>query len=104
MVNSGRMRIPPADLGYLRDQFNELAAQIQEHWESSALAESETDSPGMLGDAMTQLIDMLGPLDRSEDGIEPKRAEIKSLALAWLEQGDCHDVRHLKKRLIEGAA
>lgn len=73
------MRIPPADLGYLRDQFNELAAQIQEHWESSALAESETDSPGMLGDAMTQLIDMLGPLDRSEAGIEPKRAEINTL-------------------------
>jgi acyl-coenzyme A synthetase/AMP-(fatty) acid ligase len=41
------------------------------------------------------------PLTPSE---KPKRAEIKSLALAWLEQGDCHDVRHLKKRLIEGAA
>ena len=73
------MRIPPADLGYLRDQFNDLAAQIHEYWESSALAESESDSPGMLRDAMAQLVDMLSPLDRGEHGDKPQRAEVNTL-------------------------
>lgn len=79
MVNSRGMRIPPADLGYLRDQFTELADQISEHWEASALAESETDSPGTLRDAMAQLVDMLSPLDRGEHGGEPRRAEVNTL-------------------------
>jgi acyl-CoA synthetase (AMP-forming)/AMP-acid ligase II len=35
------------------------------------------------------------PLTASE---KPKRAEIKALAIAMLEDGQCHDVRHLKKR------
>ena len=35
------------------------------------------------------------PLTPSE---KPKRAEIKALARARLDAGDCHDVRHLKKR------
>jgi len=35
------------------------------------------------------------PLTASE---KPKRAEIKALAIAMLEGGQCHDVRHLKKR------
>jgi acyl-coenzyme A synthetase/AMP-(fatty) acid ligase len=35
------------------------------------------------------------PLTPSE---KPKRAEIKALAIAMLEGGQCYDVRHLKKR------
>jgi acyl-CoA synthetase (AMP-forming)/AMP-acid ligase II len=35
------------------------------------------------------------PLTPSE---KPKRAEIKALAIAMLESGQCYDVRHLKKR------
>tara|TARA_R110002110_G_scaffold406421_1_gene626547 strand:+ start:396941 stop:398563 length:1623 start_codon:yes stop_codon:yes gene_type:complete len=36
------------------------------------------------------------PLTVSE---KPKRAEIKALAIKALEQGQCHDLRHLKKRV-----
>jgi len=40
------------------------------------------------------------PLTASE---KPKRAEIKALAVAMLESGQCHDVRHLKKRNSNGS-
>ena len=40
------------------------------------------------------------PLTPSE---KPKRAEIKALAAASLEAGECYDVRHLKKRQVSSA-
>jgi acyl-CoA synthetase (AMP-forming)/AMP-acid ligase II len=40
------------------------------------------------------------PLTPSE---KPKRAEIRALAAAALQQGRCHDVRHLKKRQVGNA-
>ena len=52
MLHSPTMNLPPVDLVYLRERFNELAARVQELWESSALAEQETTDPMMLSEAM----------------------------------------------------
>ena len=60
------MNLPPVDLIYLRERFNELAAKVQEIWDASALADQGSSNPAMLGDAMSQLVDMLNQILRGE--------------------------------------
>lgn len=85
MLNSSAMRMPPADLVYLRDQFRELASQVHEHWESSALADTSPDSPGMLGDAMAQLIDMLSSLTSGGLDDSTQKGDINTLGAYGLQ-------------------
>lgn len=85
MLNSAAMRMPPADLVYLRDQFCELASQVHEHWESSALADTTPDSPGMLGEAMAQLIDMLNTLTAGEQPGGTQKGDINTLGAYGLQ-------------------
>ena len=63
MLNCAAMNLPPADLVFLRDQFSDLARQLHELWEGTALGDGSVDSPQLLGDAMTQLVDMLHTLE-----------------------------------------
>lgn len=73
------MRLPPADLPYLREQLLDLAAQVRDAWEASHPAEAEIDTPTLLRDALSQLIDMLGHIqeERPAEGTNP--AEITTL-------------------------
>lgn len=73
------MRLPPADLFYLRDQYNELASQLHEQWEISTLADNPADSPAELRDAMARLVEMLGMPDQDTGGTAPPRAEVSTL-------------------------
>ncbi len=53
------MKVPPVDLSHLRERYRELATRVHELWESSNLAHDDVDTPELLRDAMSQLIDML---------------------------------------------
>ena len=66
MLNSPGMNLPPVDLIFLRERFNELAAKVQEHWEASAFTDQESNNPVMLGDAMSQLVDMLNHIHQGD--------------------------------------
>lgn len=79
MLDLRAMNIPPADLGYLRDQFSDLATQIGEHWESAAVADAD-DSPFLSREAMNQLMDMLSLIESGRPSSSaPKQAEIHTL-------------------------
>ena len=91
MLHSPTMNLPPVDLVYLRERFSELAARVQELWESSALAEQETTDPMMLSEAMSQLVDMLNHIQ--QDDTAP--AEINTL---------CEYGLHLLDELAQQAA
>lgn len=56
VLNSAAMRLPPADLSYVLECFNELAEQVDAVTETS---EAELDSPSQLRDAMEQLVGLL---------------------------------------------
>ena len=73
------MNLPPVDLNYLRESFNELAARVQEFWETSALAEEDSNEPVMLSDAMSQLVDMLNHIQRADSTDNSAPAEINTL-------------------------
>ena len=64
MLNSRAMRLPPADLAYVLERFNDLVSEIDAASEQSA---GEANSPAQLGDAMTQLVSLLARL-----GITPE--------------------------------
>ncbi len=73
------MNLPPVDLMYLRERFNELAAGVQEIWEASPQAEEDTNSPRMLGEAMVQLVDLLDHMGRADQGEGAAPAELNTL-------------------------
>lgn len=73
------MRIPPVDLSYLREQFRDLAAQAREAWDASRPAGSGDDNPAQLGDALSQLIDVLGHIQDIEPDTASNPAEINTL-------------------------
>ena len=79
MLNSRAMRIPPVDLPYLREQLRDIAAQLREAWDSSSHARDEVDTPGLLRDAMAQLLDMLGHIHAASPEANPSAAEINTL-------------------------
>lgn len=62
MLNSSPMKLPPVDLAYLHERFRELASQVRETWEASSHASADLDTPVLLRDAMSQLIDMLAQI------------------------------------------
>ena len=73
------MRLPPADLPYLREQLAELRALLQERWETSPIAHESTDTPGLLGDAAFQLFDMLDMATRDNESLDVRATEITTL-------------------------
>ena len=89
------MNLPPVDLSYLREKFGELAAQVQDTWETSRHADDETNMPMMLRDAMAQLVDILNHIDRHSRGDAAEPAEINTL---------CEYGLHLLEELSQVAA
>lgn len=79
MLISRRMNLLPADLAYLRDQLSELAATLQERWESMTTGDDDSDSPRLIGDASTQLLDMLNLSTRGQTSTSIKPTEITAL-------------------------
>lgn len=79
MLNFCAMRLPPADLSYLQERFLELASQIQDLWDTPDTELNEVDSPGLLRDAMAQLIDLLGRINDEESGSHKNPAELTTL-------------------------
>ena len=79
VLTSGRMRLPPVDLVYLRDQLAEVVALLQDRWESSAVADESADAPRLLGDAAAQLFDMLSLSARDEALSGMQHAETTTL-------------------------
>jgi hypothetical protein len=73
------MRLPPADLPYLREQLLELAAQVRDAWDASDPPRAQIDSPTLLRDALSQLIDMLGHVQEARLAEEADPAEINTL-------------------------
>lgn len=57
VLNSAAMRLPPADLSYVMERFDELAEQVDAVADISDAA--QTTAP-QLRDAMAQLVDLLG--------------------------------------------
>ncbi|MGB5614825.1 MAG: hypothetical protein WBM59_17935 [Sedimenticolaceae bacterium] len=76
MLNFSTMNLPPADLSFLQERFGELAAEVREAWEASPHSGEEMDTARLLGQAMSQLIDMLEP---ETQGDTSEAAEINTL-------------------------
>lgn len=72
------MKVPPVDLFYLRERLHELASKLRDAWES-AIVSPETDPPALLSDALLQLIDMLGHVQKGGPGDQPNPTEINTL-------------------------
>lgn len=89
------MRVPPVDLAYLREQFEELADQVRDAWETSGPRKTEPDSPVLLRDALAQLVDMLGQVQTSNPASETSPTEISTLGAYGL---------HLLEELCQTAA
>lgn len=73
------MRIPPVDLSYLREQFRDLAGQVREAWDASGREAGDVDTPLLLRDALSQLVDMLGHVQHAEANAQVNPAEINTL-------------------------
>ncbi len=73
------MRVPPVDLAYLREQFHDLATQVQEAWEASPQSSAEIDTPVLLGEALAQLVDMLRHIQGEMPAGGTNPAEINTL-------------------------
>jgi hypothetical protein len=58
------MKLPPADLSYVLDRFDDLAEQIDASVDSS---DYETESPRQLHDAMRQLLDLLARIATDDE-------------------------------------
>jgi hypothetical protein len=89
------MNLPPVDLPYLYERYRELAARVQEAWETSGPANDEINTPAMLRQAMSQLIEMLDHIHDETGADAPKPAEINAL---------CEYGLHLLEELSQLAA
>lgn len=61
------MRLPPADIDGLADALREAASEIVEGYEAAAPNASGEVAPGLLADAVTQLIEVLKRIDLERD-------------------------------------
>jgi len=59
MLNSRAMRLPPADLSYVMERFEELAEQVET---LADISDEDSNSPAQLRDAMLQLMALLARL------------------------------------------
>lgn len=73
MLHSPPMRLPPADLSYVLDRFNELFEQIESVSEAD---DTDLDGSVQLGDAMPQLIDLLARLGEHQNPVDQHPGEL----------------------------
>ena len=78
MLKSIVMNLPPADLSYLRERFEELAAKVRDFCETSVPNDSP-ESTQLVCDAMAQLMDMLDRMEDDPTGTAPSPTELSTL-------------------------
>lgn len=78
MLEFRAMNLPPADLPYLQEQFNELGSRVCDAWDDPGAA-GERESPLLLRDAMRQLLDLLGRIDADSDAETGRSDELTAL-------------------------
>lgn len=71
MINSNDMSEIPVDLAYLRERLTELASELRDEEATRPPSNVDHTDPGTICDALLQLIDILGQLEDSGNGIAP---------------------------------
>lgn len=95
------MRLPPADLPFLRERIRELAGRVRDAGETTGTAGADPDAPMQLGAALLQLFEMLARVeaDETDAGINP--VEINTLSEFGLQLFD--ELVQLANRLEQPA-